>query len=133
MLNKKNIESKLKLLGMRQGDLASQCKMTQPQLSEYLSGKRDITLEKAIRIADALGVPLEQIIIKKTSDLTIVELYDIFQQIQACEAVNPYLFGIEPTRRDEERLEMLQSLLTKKAIADIIDLLSGIKIGRGCL
>lgn len=47
---------------LTQGDVAQRAGITQPTLSRGLSGKRDVGLAEAIRICDALGVRLSDLI-----------------------------------------------------------------------
>ena len=53
------IKQHIKRNGLKQRWVAEQAGMTDTELSEYLRGKRRITIDAYIRICDALGVPLE--------------------------------------------------------------------------
>ncbi len=57
-----NIKNIAKIKGIRLGDLASKMGISQPYLSEILSGKAKLTLEHLNKISEILEVPLSVLI-----------------------------------------------------------------------
>ena len=58
-----NLRLKTRIIekGIRQYDVAQQVRMTETRLSRVITGRIDPTPEEEIKIADALGVPREEL------------------------------------------------------------------------
>ena len=81
--------SKLAEHGMTQTELAERVGVSQTQISSYLRGKRRPSPETCVRLAEALAVPVDEVLIlaghrpplAADGDMELKELVEILRQI----------------------------------------------------
>lgn len=56
------VKSERETLGWSQGDLSREAGVTQPRISEIESGKKAMYLTTAMKIADALAIPIDWLV-----------------------------------------------------------------------
>lgn len=54
-------------VGIKQKVLAANANMTPHALNTFLNGKRGIDVEEYVRLCDAMGVPYDKFIVRKTA------------------------------------------------------------------
>ncbi len=71
-MTKRHLRTLREARGLTQADVARKAGLTQPSISKYETGEREVTLGTAMRLAAALDITLGQLIELETDHLILV-------------------------------------------------------------
>ena len=103
----KNIRKHRLMLGLKQAELAEKCDCSESHIGQIENGRGKPSLEMCVRIANALGVTIDQLLreyydnpekIYLREIAERIEKYPVQLRIQACESFNNFLDSIEKFR-----------------------------------
>ena len=103
----KNIRKHRLMLGLKQTELAEKCDCSESHIGQIENGRGKPSLEMTVRIANALGVTIDQLLreyydspekIYLREIAERIEKYPVQLRIQACESLHNFLDSIEKFR-----------------------------------
>lgn len=100
----KNVRTYRLILGFTQEELADKCECSNSHIGQIENARGIPSLDKVVRIANALSVTVDQLLKESCSNPEVVylreiaeriEKYPVARRIQACEALMAYLDSLE--------------------------------------
>ena len=100
----KNVRKYRLILGFTQEELADKCECSNSHIGQIENARGIPSLNRVVKIANALSVTVDQLLKESYSNLEVVylreiaeriEKYPVARRIQACEALMAYLDSLE--------------------------------------
>lgn len=100
----KNVKKYRLLSGFSQEELAEECKCSNSHIGQIEHGRGVPSLDMVVRIANALGITVDQLLKETYTNPEVVylreiaeriEKYPVTKRIQACEGLMTYLDSLE--------------------------------------